>query len=203
LQAWVRGDALPEGHPGRGVDALPMAATAPQLWMLGSSGYGAQLAGHFGMPYAFAHFITDGEGCAEALELYRHLFKPGLVERPQAAVCVWALAADTEEEAWALFASRERARIDRRSGRLGALLPPEQAARAYSGEEEEYRQALRRSAIVGDAGQVARRLQALAEQLQVEELVVITWTWDPQAQRRSYALLAQACGLQSSGSPSR
>lgn len=190
LQAWVSGAELPQGHPGRGIHAHPMAVTAPQLWMLGSSGYGAQLAGHFGMPYAFAHFITDGEGCAQALELYRHTFRPGLLPQPQATVCVWALAADTEEEAWRLFASRERSRIDRNSGRFGPLQPPEQAVRAYSETEEAYRQQLRRKVIVGSGAQVAERLRVVADELEVDEIVVITWTWDPAAQRRSYELLA-------------
>lgn len=195
LQAWVSGKEMPEGHPGHGIQALPRTATAPQLWMLGSSSYGAQLAGHFGMPYSFAHFITDGEGCAEALELYRRTFQPGMVEQPQANVCVWALAADTEEEAWALFASRERARLDRQTGRFGALLPPGQAMRDLTSAEQAYRARLRTQALVGTGAQVAARLRALAEELQVPELVVITWTWDPQAQRRSYELLAQAFGL--------
>jgi luciferase family oxidoreductase group 1 len=196
LQAWVSGQEMPEGHAGRGIQAFPRADTAPQLWMLGSSDYGAQLAAHFGLPYAFAHFITDGAGCAEALELYRHLFQPGLLARPQANVCVWALAADTEEEAWRLFPSRERTRVDRQSGRFGPLLPPDEAVRPYSDAEEAYRQQLRRKALVGTGEQVAGKLLALADELQVEEVVVITWTWDPQAQRRSYELLAQACGLQ-------
>jgi luciferase family oxidoreductase group 1 len=196
LQAWVSGEELPEGHAGRGVQAYPRASTTPQLWMLGSSGYGAQLAGHFGMPYSFAHFITDGEGCAEALELYRHMFKPGLIPQPHANACVWALAADTEEEAWRLFASRERTRIDRQGGRFGPLLPPEQAARHYTEAEQAWRARLRETAMVGTGAQVAQRLRALAEELQVPELVVITWTWDPRAQRRSYELLAGALGLQ-------
>jgi luciferase family oxidoreductase group 1 len=194
LHAWVNGVDLPEGHAGRGIQALPMGATAPQLWMLGSSGYGAQLAGHFGMPYAFAHFIAD-EGCEQALELYRHTFKPGLVDRPQAAVCVWALAADTEEEAWRQYASRERARMDRNLGRFSPLLPPEEAPRAYGPQEEAGRAALRRKSIVGTGAQVAERLRALAAQWQVDELVVITWTWDPLVQRRSYELLADAFAM--------
>jgi luciferase family oxidoreductase group 1 len=196
LQAWISGQDLPEGHPGHGIQALPRGATSPQLWMLGSSSYGAQIAGHFGMPYSFAHFITDGEGCAEALQLYRHIFKPGLIEQPQANVCVWALAADTEEEAWRLFATRERARVDRQTGRFGALLPPEQALRPYTEAEEAFRQDLRSRAMAGTGEQVVQRLRALAGTLEIEELVVITWTWDPQAQRRSYELLAQAAGLQ-------
>jgi luciferase family oxidoreductase group 1 len=195
LQAWITDEEMPEGHPGRGIHAYPRADTAPQLWMLGSSSYGAQLAAHFGMPYSFAHFITDGEGCADALDLYRHLFKPGLVAKPQANICVWALAADTEDEAWRLFASRERTRIDRQTGRFGPLLPPEQALRPYTPSEEEFRSATRSRAMVGTGAQVADRLRALADQLGLDEIVVITWTWDPLAQRRSYELLAREFAL--------
>jgi luciferase family oxidoreductase group 1 len=163
--------------------------------MLGSSAYGAQLAAHLGLPYAFAYFITDGQGAPEALDLYRRNFRPGLIERPQATVCLWALAADTEEEAWFQFRSRERARIDRLTGRFGPLLPPQEALRAYSPAEEAEVQALRGRSLVGSAQQVYERLQALAAQLQVDELVVLTWAWDPAVQRRSYELLANAFRL--------
>jgi luciferase family oxidoreductase group 1 len=195
LQAWIRGEPMPPGHPGHGVQAFPTGASWPQIWMLGSSGYGAQLAGHLGLPYAFAAFITDGQGAPEALDLYRHTFRPGVLERPQATACVWALAADTEEEAWFQFRSRERARIDRLTGRFGPLLPPQDAQRAYSPAEEAQAQALRRSSLVGSAQQVRERLEALAAQLQVQELVVLTWAWDPAVQRRSYELLADAFAL--------
>ena len=199
LIAWVAGLELPQTHPGHGVQAFPRADTAPQVWMLGSSDYGAQLAAHFGLPYSFAHFITDGEGCADALAMYRHLFQPGVLAQPQANICVWALAADTEEEAWRLFASRERARIDRQQGRFGPLLPPQEAEREYNSAEEAYRRELRRKVIVGTGEQVAQKLHTLAHELGIDELAVITWTWDPLAQRRSYELLAQACGLRPAG----
>ncbi len=195
LQAWVRGEAMPPGHPGHGIQALPTGATAPQLWMLGSSGYGAQLAAHYGLPYAFAHFITDGEGCEQALDLYRSAFRPGLLPEPQAAVCLSALAADTDEEAWHLFKSRERARIDRRTGRFGPLLPPEQAQREYGWAEQAEAEELRRKAIVGSAATVREQLLELARRYRVNELVLVTWTWDPAAQRRSYELLAREFGL--------
>jgi luciferase family oxidoreductase group 1 len=71
LEHWVSGIPLPQGHPFRSIEALPMSGTSPQLWILGSSGYGAQLAAHFGLPYAFAYFFTDGVGADEALALYR------------------------------------------------------------------------------------------------------------------------------------
>jgi len=191
LKAWVRGEELPHGHPGRGVPALPVHATAPQLWMLGSSAYGAQLGAHFGMPYAFAHFITDGQGCDEALALYRQTFRPGLLDRPACTVCLWALAADTEEEAWFQFRSRERARIDRLTGRFGPLLPPEQAQRAYSEPEQAEAAQLRRRSVVGSAAQVRERLLELAQRWALDEIVIVTWAWDPAVQRRSYELLAR------------
>lgn len=195
LRAWVTGEGLPPGHPGHGVTALPTSATAPQVWMLGSSGYGAQLAGHLGLPYAFAHFITDGEGCAEGLDLYRGTFRPGAIAKPQATVCLSVLAADTEAEAWHLYKSRERARIDRRTGRFGPLLPPDEASRPYSEAEAAEAHAARERAIVGSAAQVRDRLLELAGRWEVDELVLVTWAWDPAAQRRSYELLAQAFAL--------
>src|SRR5204862_74352 len=69
LMAWVTGSALPEGHPFAAVRAYPAGETAPEIWMLGSSDYGAQVAAHFGLPYAFAWFFADGATGAHALDL--------------------------------------------------------------------------------------------------------------------------------------
>ncbi|HEY8709849.1 MAG TPA: MsnO8 family LLM class oxidoreductase, partial [Burkholderiaceae bacterium] len=68
LQAWT---SLP-AH--LGISAHPLGPHAPQLWILGSSNYGAQLAAHFGLPYAYAYFFVDGQGAEEALALYRRLY---------------------------------------------------------------------------------------------------------------------------------
>ena len=67
LQHWVSGIALPADHPYRNIMAFPTGATSPQLWILGSSDYGAQLAARFGLPYAYAYFFTEGEGVDELL----------------------------------------------------------------------------------------------------------------------------------------
>lgn len=196
LQAWVQGQDLPPGHPGHGIHAYPAADTAPALWMLGSSDYGAQLAAHLGLPYAFAWFITDGEGADEALAIYRETFRPGAgLTKPHATVCVWALAADTDDEAWRLFESRARWRMDRNLGRLGPLLPPDDAPRAWSPAEQVALDKLRANAIVGSAATVGSRLRQLARRLAVEEVVLITWTHDAQAQRRSFELLAREFSL--------
>ncbi len=193
LQAWVSGVDLPEGHPGHGITANPMGPTTPELWMLGSSDYGAQLAAHYGLPYAFAYFITDGQGAAQALDLYRQMYRPSPRHpKPQAVLCVWALAADTEAEAWHHFSGRERWKIDRKQGALGPLLSPaEVALRPHGAAEQAEADKLRSTALVGSGPQVADKLRALAAAFQVEELVLITWTHDPAARQRSYELLAR------------
>lgn len=196
LQAWVTGEPLPAGHPGHGVFAYPSGPTSPALWMLGSSDYGAQLAAHLSLPYAFAYFITDGQGVDQALALYRNNFRASeAMAKPHATVCVWALAADTENEAWRLFESRARWRLDRNVGRIGPLLPPEQALREHSASEQMAYAQLRANALVGSAAQVADKLRQLAERLQVDELAVITWTHEPAQQARSYELLAREFAL--------
>ena len=196
LQAWVKGQPLPVGHPGHGVFAYPQSATSPDVWMLGSSDYGAQLAAHLGLPYAFAWFITDGQGAPQALQIYRQFFKPSAsLSKPHCTFCVWALAADTDEEAWYLFKSRARWRMDRNIGRIGPMLPPEQADRAYSDAEQSALQSMRDNALVGSATTVAQKLRDLAAQFELDELAIITWTFDPKAQSHSYELLAQEFNL--------
>jgi alkanesulfonate monooxygenase SsuD/methylene tetrahydromethanopterin reductase-like flavin-dependent oxidoreductase (luciferase family) len=85
--------------------------------------------------------------------------------------------------------------MDREFGRIGPLLPPDQALSSCSPAEEIAIERLKANALVGSAPRVADKLQALAQRLEVDEVVVITWTHDAQAQRRSYELLAQAMGL--------
>ena len=198
LQAWVKGQPLPAGHPGHGVFAYPQSITSPDVWMLGSSDYGAQLAAHLGLPYAFAWFITDGQGADHALQIYKDTFKPGPnLDKPLATLCIWALAADTDEEAWHLFKSRARWRMDRNLGRIGPMLPPEQADREYSQAEQMALDAMKANAFVGSASTVANKLRALAAHFELDELVVITWTYNPKAQAHSYELLAKEFNLAS------
>lgn len=189
LQAWT------SGQPHNGITAHPRGPHAPQIWVLGSSDYGAQLAAHFGLPYAFAYFFMDGQGVEQALRLYRELYRPS--ERhptPQPTICVWALAADTEEEARHHALSRERWRVDRARGVLGPLQPPDAvAARGFTEMEMATTvEAMRRQALVGTGAQVAAMLHQLADRLQLGEIVINTWAHDPAVRRRSYTLIAQA-----------
>src|SRR5262245_23620684 len=197
LMAWVTGSALPDGHPFRQLHAYPEGKTSPEIWMLGSSDYGAQVAAHFGLPYAFAWFFTDGKGAAEALSLYRQLYQPSqLYPEPHAALCVWALAAETEEEARYHFASRARVRLLRDRGIFAPLEPAEAALSQPYTELERTRLAQMLSeAFVGTPGQVVERIAELGRRLGVAEMAVVTWTYDEAARRKSYALLAEAAGL--------
>jgi len=166
LQAWITGTPLPVGHPGHGVFAYPSSDTTPDIWMLGSSDYGAQLAAHLSLPYAFAYFITEGQGLETALDLYRQNFRP-TEQRPKAHATVCNL------------------------GRIGPVLPPDQAERDYSPAEQLDLAQLKANALVGSGPQVANKLRALAQRMDIDEIVVITWTHDPVHQRRSYELLAK------------
>jgi luciferase family oxidoreductase group 1 len=191
LQAWT---SLPSHH---GITAHPLGVHAPELWILGSSNYGAQLAAHFGLPYAYAYFFVDGQGVEEALSLYRQLYRPS--ERhpePQATVCVWALAADTHDEATHHALGRERWRVDRMRGVLGALQAPDViAARGFTADEWPTIEAMRRKAFVGTGAEVGAQLRALAQELQLDEIVINTWAHAPEVRRSSYALIANEFGL--------
>jgi luciferase family oxidoreductase group 1 len=197
LQHWVSGKPLPEGHPFQKIVAQPTGPTSPEMWILGSSDYGAQLAAYFGLPYAFAYFFSEGTGVEQALDLYRKNYRPSeRSPKPLCTICVWALAADTEAEALYQFKPRERAMIDRKMGIRQALMSPEEASRPYSSVELAIAEKLHRKAIVGSSEQVATRLKELAKSLDLDELVVVTWTYDPAPRHRSYELLAETFGLE-------
>jgi luciferase family oxidoreductase group 1 len=190
LQAWSAGLR----HQGLTANPLPAPGTLPpELWILGSSDYGAQLAAHLGLPYAFAYFFMDGQGVEQALHLYRTLYKPSARHPvPQPTICVWALVADSAEEAQFHAMGRERWRLDRQRGVLGPLQASQGIAqRGYTAEEMPAVLALRDRAFVGTASQVGRQLRELAAALGLQELVINTWAHDPAVRRRSYALLAQ------------
>jgi len=194
LGLWLRGEPLPHGHPFREIRAHPQGPTSPEIWILGSSDYGAQLAAHFGLPYAYAYFFTEGRGTEEALALYRRNYRPSVRHpRPLATICVWALAADTEAEARQLLQTREHWRVGFERGlRTPLLSPQDAAAHPYTEADRSIIQRLRERAIVGTAQQVAAMLEAIAAQFGLDEIVINTWTYDPAARQRSYELIAQA-----------
>jgi luciferase family oxidoreductase group 1 len=203
LQHWVSGTPLPDGHPFARIAAHPRGPTSPQLWILGSSDYGAQVAAYFGLPYAFAYFFREGAGVDEALALYRRNYRPSArYPAPYATICVWALAADSAEEARRLLTAREHWRVGFEKGLREPLISPEQAAaHPYTPAESALLERLRAVALAGAAVQVADQLQALARRLELEEIVINTWTFDAEARRHSYALLAAELGLRRDSVP--
>ncbi|MBU6499897.1 MAG: MsnO8 family LLM class oxidoreductase, partial [Rhodospirillales bacterium] len=194
LLAWLAGERLVEGHPFRDIRAMPAGPTVPEVWVLGRADYGAQVAAPFGLPYCFAHFITDGAGAAEALETYRLGYRPSARHpRPQAALCVWALAADSAAEATRLTSSRVLARLWRDRGIFAPLPSPEEAAAyAYAPGEAQRAAGIAERAIHGTRDAVAARLRALGADMGVDEIAVLTTVHDAEARRRSYTLLAEA-----------
>jgi len=197
LNAWVSGSPLEDGHPFEKIKAHPLGPTSPELWILGSSDYGAQLAAYFGLPYAFAYFFSDGRGVEQALELFRRNYRPSeRYPQPRATICVWALAADSEAEARRLLKTREHWRVGFEQGLREPLISPEDAAAyPYTDAQRATIESLRRKAIVGTGEQVAEQLSELAQQLKLDELVIVTWTYDPAPRRRSYELLSEAFSL--------
>jgi luciferase family oxidoreductase group 1 len=192
LLAWLAGKKLIEGHPFRDIRAQPAGPTVPEVWILGSSDYGAQVAAYFGLPFCFAHFITDGRGVDQALAIYREGYRPSARHpTPHAAVCVWAMAAETPDEAAWLFRSREMWRLNRDRGVFTALASPEEAASHPLSETDKARlERLRSRALFGTPDVVAGKLRALAAEHGIEEIAILTTVHDPHARRRSYELLA-------------
>jgi luciferase family oxidoreductase group 1 len=198
LLAWVTGQKLIEGHPFRDVMCQPAGPTMPEVWILGSSDYGAQVAAYFGLPFCFAHFITDGHGVEQTMAIYREGYRPS--ERwpvPHAAICVWAMAAETQEKAAWLFRSREMWRLGRDRGVYSALPSPEEAAAyPYNPMEQARLERLRARAIYGTPDLVGDKLRELAATHRVDEIAILTTLFDPEARRQSYTLLAKECGLE-------
>lgn len=194
LLGFLRSD-LPQGHPFRGIRAMPDGPTMPELWLLGSSDEGAALAARFGTAFAFAHFISD-EGGAEVTRAYAARFRPGVLEAPRASVAVFALAADTEAEAQRLAKSRDLWITRLYTGRPGAF-PSVEEAETYPYTEQELTivHHAKRRTIAGAPEQVRDRLLALAGAYGAVELMIVAITFDFKARLRSYQLLAEAFGL--------
>jgi luciferase family oxidoreductase group 1 len=197
LQAWSSGTALPENHPFRTIRAVPEGPYAPEIWMLGSSNYGAQVAAYFGLPYCFAYFFSDGRGAREALEIYRETYRPNpLNPKPHSAITVAAFVAETQAEADANYLCWAVTKTMRDRGQYIAMPSPQAAAEFEMTPAEQARSAqLRSTALYGLPGEVSAKIRALAQALQVDEIAITTFAYDPAARRNSYSLLAREFAL--------
>ncbi|MFC6592858.1 LLM class flavin-dependent oxidoreductase [Deinococcus lacus] len=193
LQAFAGELDWPAGAVFEGVLAEPRGVPLPPLWILGSSLYGARLAGELGLGYAFAYHFSQ-EDPALALQTYRQHFRPGALQEPYAILGVNALAAETTEEAQELALTSGALSLGILSGQRGPLKTPQDAAKWLTEMETDLAGLLKKVRL-GTPGQVWADLQELSEQTGADELMVTTYTHDPLKRQRSYELLAGAAGL--------
>ena len=199
LLAYVNGE-MPADHPfARLQEFLPGRPERPVPWLLGSSPQSAIWAGELGLPYAFADFISPGGG--EIASLYRSRFAAaaggdGRTHGSTTAVAVWAICAETDEEAQHLAAS---SRMTLRMLRAGQLIPvpsPEKALAWLAEQGAPVSGALPgRRGVIGSPAVVREGLLAVADEYGAEEVIVVTICFDHDARRRSYELIASAVDL--------
>jgi luciferase family oxidoreductase group 1 len=189
---------FPADHLFAGLSALlPGRPEVPTPWLLGSSAQSAVWAAQLGLPYAFADFINSGDG-VDIVNLYRERFVAS--ERLPAArvvVAVWALCADSDEEALELSASARMAALLARRGRFTAVPPVQTAVRFV---ERRMRGGAadpppRKRMVTGAPATVRADLRQIAADYGVDEVLVVAVTHDHAVRRRSYELLADAFSL--------
>ena len=198
LLAFLNG-TFPAGHPYGGIHVSPAGTTVPDVWMLGSSLYSADLAGQLGLPYAFAHFIDPGP-TRDAIRRYRErLSASGLSDRGRVIVALGAVCAPTAEEARHLFATTRLFRRRIRRGDRQPLASPEDALVELGADVADPFAAAGAAwpgYVVGAPDEVKAQIAEIATALGADEVMVLTVVFDPAARLRSYALLAEAFGLQ-------
>lgn len=180
-------------QPGQAVKAIPGAGLHVPIWILGSSTYGAQVAAHFGLPYAFAsHFAP--EALMQALHAYKTLFKPSSQQaKPHAGVGVNIVAADTDEEAHYLFTTHQQHATRMRRNTRGQLPPPIDDIETFWTPYEKVSVSEQLScSVVGSLETVRRGLQDLVEKTGADELIMAGQIFDHKARLRSFEIAAQA-----------
>jgi luciferase family oxidoreductase group 1 len=199
-QAAVGRDAADRGAAGHAADpprirAIPAEGNEPAMWLLGSTGYSAELAGLLGLPFAFAQHLSAANA-RPALALYRKTFTPSAtLKEPYSLISVSVLTANDEAEARWLHGSTRLSALRQRAGRPGTLPSPEEAAIAdYSAAERRVMEETTDSDVVGDPATVIDRLIQLVRSTGADELMVTTSTFTHAARINSYEQLARAAG---------
>ncbi len=188
LRALLTGDVeLP-------VKATPGFGAKPELWMLGSSLFGAQLAAKLGMPYAFAaHFAPDHLDAA--LTLYRRDFEPSeALKAPHVMVAMNAFAAESDEAAQTLASSQHQAFVALRSGNPGKLKPPIEAYMStLSAPHRAMLDHVGQASATGSRETVGAQIENFIKRTGADEIILCGSTYDPEARERSLELTIQAC----------
>jgi len=195
LLAYLR-DGLPPGHAFARLAALPGLPERPVPWLLGSSPQSGIWAAETGLPYAFADFISPTG--ADIAARYRSQYQPSSSQpSPYVMVAAWALCADSDEEAQRLAASARMAFTMMLQGQLMPIPAVDVALKFFADQGPATASITRRRRwILGSPATVRRDLEALVEEYQADELMIVTITYDHEARRRSYELIASAFDLQ-------
>jgi luciferase family oxidoreductase group 1 len=182
----------------RGTPPLPIAATpgtgaAVELWILGSSLFGAQLAAMLGLPYAFASHFAPAQLDA-ALALYREQFTPSeVLSEPYVMAAMSVLCADTDEEAQYLRSSQDQSFVALRSGSPGRLKPPVEGYReSLAPELRSMLERMGEASAVGSPETVRGAIHRFVERTGADEVVTAGSAFDPAARQRSLRLVAEA-----------
>ncbi|BFH59767.1 LLM class flavin-dependent oxidoreductase [Paenibacillus azoreducens] len=176
-----------------GVRAVPGEGLNLPIWLLGSGGFSAQLAGQLGLPFAFAsHFAPDN--LLSALELYRRHFQPVSLDKPHVMIGVNVIVAETDEEANWLATSQEQQFLSVLRGEGGKLKPPvDNMDRLWSAEEKAIVGGkMLRYGARGSVDTVRNKLSVILKETGADELIIAAPVYDHQARLRSYELLAEA-----------
>jgi len=198
LVAWLH-DALPDKHASQGVTAQPIGASAPDVWLLGSSDDSASLAAHFGLPFCYAHFINP-EGGDDVTQSYQTHFKSSqLHPEPKTMMAMGVMCAETDEEADRLSKSRELWAMRLRTiGEPGPIPPVEEALAAEESDPrvKAFMTAMRRRGVTGSPKTVRAGIEEHAARYKVDEIMLVTIAFDFEKRKRSYELLAEEFGLE-------
>jgi len=181
---------------GQAIVAVPAAGTHVPLWILGSSTFGAMLAGELGLPYAFAsHFAPDL--LLPALEIYRTRFKPSAqLDRPYAMAGINVIAADTDAEAKRLATTQQMSVADIFGGKRGLSKPPIDDIETYwSSDQKAGALRMLKRSVVGSPDSVRAGLRAFVDETKVDEVMVVSDVFDHQARLRSLELIAKAMAV--------
>lgn len=195
LMSLSRGD-FPEDHPFHGVRVVPSDVRLPPIWLLGSSGASAGLAGSLGVGYGFAsHFSPTSP--LPALRAYRERFRPSeWFEQPHVIVALSVVCAETDEEADYLARSMDLNWVRLRRNELGPLPSPEEAtAYDYSPAEQVIVRNHRELLVAGSPETVRSRIEAMVAETQADEIMISSMIYGHAERLRSYELVAQAVDL--------
>jgi luciferase family oxidoreductase group 1 len=176
-----------------GIRATPGAGAAPQMWILGSSLFGAQLAAALGLPYAFAsHFAPDA--LDSALAIYRRDFRPSAtLAKPYAVAGFNVFAADTNDEAELLASSQQQAFVALRTGNPRQLPPPAAGYKESLGAQgRAILDHVLSCSAVGDPATIERGLADFVARTGVDEVMITSAIYDHEARKRSIAIAANA-----------